>query len=124
MVAAIALIVGVGSLTYTGVVGWEHYNLLKQVSMAKWDLTRNEQDYIDTVRKASANATPADTWDYWNEMTEMGLSQISTPDFFRMKRYLETQRPILFRWGTVAIVSFSVFAVVAFLQRRPKKRAS
>lgn len=121
LLAAIAFIVGAGSLAYTGAIGWEHYNLLNQVAAAKMDLTKNEEDYIRDTRSASLQATPADTWDYWNEVTQFGLSQASTPDFFRIKRYIEAQRPVLFQWGTVSAVSFSIFAGIALMLRRPKK---
>jgi hypothetical protein len=123
LLAAIAFIVGAGSLAYTGVIGWEHYTLLNQAAVSKMDLTKNEADYIRDVRSASMQATPADTWDYWNEMTQFGLSQASTPDFFRFKRYLEAQRPVLFQWGTISAVSFSIFAAIALMLRRPKKSA-
>ena len=118
--AAIAFIVGAASLTYTGMVGWEYYNLLHQVAVAKMDLTKNEEDFVRDVRAASMQATPADTWDYWNEMTEVGLSQVSTPDFFRIKRYIESQKPILFQWGTTALVSFAIFTAIALVLRKSK----
>ena len=119
--AAIAFIAGAGSLAYTGTIGWEHYNLLNQVAAAKMDLTKNEEDYVRDVRTASLKATPADTWDYWNEVTQFGLSQASTPDFFRIKRYIEAQRPVLLKWGAVSAVSFTIFAAVTLMLRRPKK---
>lgn len=121
LLAAIAFIVGAGSLAYTCTIGWEHYTLLNQAAVSKMDLTKSEEDYVKDVRAASMQATPADTWDYWNEMTQFGLSQASTPDFFLFKRYVEAQRPVLFRWGAVSGISFCIFAGIALLLRRPKK---
>ncbi|MFY7874274.1 MAG: hypothetical protein ACOVQM_02435, partial [Pirellula sp.] len=112
---------GAGSLAYTGSIGWELYTLMNQVTTAKLDLNKNEEDYVRDVRTASLKATPADTWDYWNEMTEFGLSQASTPDFFKIKRYIEAQRPELLKWGAVSAVCFAVFAAVTLMLRRPKK---
>ena len=122
ILAAIAFIVGSASLAYVGSVTWEHFRLLALAKEYKMDLTKTEEDYVRDGRESSKNATPADTWDYWNEMVANGLADSSTPDFFRIKRYIESQKPIMARWGTVAAISFLTFFGLTWLHLRRKAR--
>ena len=120
-VAAIAFLVAVAAFFYCGSLVWERYQILSSLAAQKIDLAITEEDFLSDLRKMASESSPADTWDYWNVMVRRGLSDANPPDVFRVKRYLESQKPLI--WGSLAtaVISLAVFGVSALIMQRARR---
>jgi len=120
-VAALAFLVAVSAFFYCGSLVWERYQILSSLAAQKIDLAITEEDFLSDLRKMASESSPADTWDYWNVMVRRGLSDANPPDVFRVKRYLESQQPLI--WGSLAtaVISLAVFAVSALIMQRARR---
>ena len=122
-IAAIAFLVGLVGLAIGGNMAYERYYIISQVTSNGMDLTKTEEDYLSEVRKVALKSAPADTWDYWNVMVSEGLSDPSPPEFFRIKRYLESRFQPMMAWLITGAAGTAIFAVTSVLMQklRPKK---
>ena len=120
-VAAIAFLVAVAAFFYCGSLVWERYQILSSLAAQKIGLAITEEDFLSDLRKMASESSPADTWDYWNVMVRRGLSDANPPDVFRVKRYLESQKPLI--WGSLAtaVISLAVFGVSALIMQRARR---
>jgi hypothetical protein len=121
-IASIALIAGVGTLIYGSMLAWDSYVLKADLEKQEVDLTKTEEDFYVEMRGIRENAPPADTWDYWNALIEEGLSEPNPPEFFKIKRYIDSQTPWIRGNFSVAATSLTIFALSAFLMQRFRRR--
>jgi hypothetical protein len=119
--AALALSIGISTLSYGLYLAWDQYQWTSSLTSQKIDLSRTEEDFIEDVRTVRLQASPADTWDFWNILLEEGLSEPDPPDFFKAKRFIESRKPWISGSLTIASVSLAIFAALAFLMQRTKR---
>jgi len=122
LLAAAFMLVAIGSLAYAGWIAYERYSILSNLSESKVDLSKTEEDFLKEIRATALQAPPADTWDYWNLLANQGLSEPNPPDFFRIKRYLAAQKPVMNRWFAIGGVSLALFVATAFITQKMTKR--
>ena len=122
LAAAISFLVAAIALYYGGSLAWERYDIRSRMVAQKVDLTMTEEDFFNETRKSTMNASPADTWDYWNALVQEGLNDPNPPDYFKLMRYLESRKPAMVNSFVTAGVSLAIFAALAFLMQRVKKK--
>jgi hypothetical protein len=124
LLAAAALIVGIATLAYGSVLAWDHYQITSGLTRDNIDLSKSEDEFLAEMRKQRLNAPPADTWDFWNLLVDEGLSEPNPPDYFKIKRYLDNQKPWIQKLFATSGISLSVFALSAFLMQKLRRRTS
>jgi len=122
-IAAVSLIICLIGFTYGGYLAIERYSLISELNKSNVSLDSNEEDFLARTRKAALQSAPADTWDYLNVMIEKGLQSPNPPDFFKVKRYLESRVPPMQISLWTGCFSFAVFTIAAFVLHRGKKRS-
>jgi hypothetical protein len=123
LLSAVFMLVAIGSLAYASFIAYERYSIFADLKEAKVDLTKTEEDFISQIRAISLQASPADTWDYWNELTEQGLTEPNPPEFFRVKRYLGARKPVMEKWFAIGGVSLALFLGTAVLTQLMTKKS-
>ena len=121
LVAAFSLIVGLCALIYCASLGWERYRFTSELSKAGVNIQHSEKEYLDEMRRFASQSQPADTWDYWNLMAEEGIQTPTTPEFFRIQRYLEYKLPWIYGSLTVALSGLGLFGVLALVLQRSRR---
>jgi hypothetical protein len=122
LIAALALSVGIATLAYGGSLAWDQYQLISEITEQKVDLSNDEEDFVREIRTRRLKATPADTWDYWNILVNEGLNEPDPPEFFKIKRFIDSRKPWISGSLSVAAVSLSIFAISGFLMQRLRRK--
>jgi DNA-directed RNA polymerase subunit RPC12/RpoP len=113
ILAVLLLLVSVPTLAYGGYL----YSIRASVS-DPLDLT--EEDLIEDVRKSMLVLPPSGIWDVWNDVAIDGITELPIPDYFRFKRMVEAQRPIMQTCFAVGGCCLAGFVATLFLSRKPK----
>ena len=120
-IAAIAFIIGLIGLAYGGSLAYERHNYLSELTKNGANINLTEAEYISEIRKSALLSAPADTWDFWNAIVNNGLTDPDPPGFFRVKRYLASQVPLMLCSFLIGGISFGVFALSTFLMQKVRK---
>lgn len=121
--AALSLIVGLVALFYGGRLFLERYSIISVLAKQDMDLSKTEDDFLADMRKTSMSFTPADTWDYWNELTTEGMVDPNPPDLFKFKRFLEGRYPWMQGSLIIAGISLMMFAISSIIMFRGSRFA-
>jgi len=121
LLATLSLLVFVGSTFYAGVLLWQRYSITTSMAKQNLDLDRTEDDFLKDMKSYALESSPADTWDRWNLIVEQGLMRPNLPEFFRVKRYLESMWPNTITSSVTAVVSLLLFLGLAFAMQRSRK---
>ena len=113
ILAVLLLLVSVPCLAYGGYL----YSIRASVS-DPLDLT--EEDLIEEVRQSMQDLPPSGVWDIWNDVAVDGITELPIPDYFRFKRMVETQRPIMQTCFAVGGGCLAAFVVTLFLSKKPR----
>lgn len=117
LIAALSLICSVITLSYGAFIAWDLYQVTSEAKRQNINLNATEEDFFRDVREFRLSAPPADTWDYWNALVEEGLSAPDPPEFFKLKRFVEGQRPWANGFLLSGAISLVVFALCAFVMQ-------
>jgi hypothetical protein len=113
VLSVLLLLVSVPCLAYGGYL----YSIRASVS-DPLDLT--EEDLIEEVRQSMLDLPPSGIWDIWNDVAVDGITELPIPDYFRFKRMVEAQRPVMQTCLAVGGCCFAAFVATLFLSRKPK----
>lgn len=113
ILAVLFLLVSVPCLAYGGYL----YSIRASVS-DPLDLT--EEDLIEEVRQSMQELPPSGIWDIWNDVALDGITEMPIPDYFRFKRMVEAQRPIMQTCFAVGGGCLAAFIATLFLSKRLK----
>ena len=113
ILSVLFLLVSLPCLAYGGYL----YSIRASVS-DPLDLT--EEDLIEDVRKSMLELPPSGIWDVWNDVAIDGITELPIPDYFRFKRMVEAQRPIMQTCFAAGGFCLAAFVTTLFLSRKPK----
>jgi hypothetical protein len=120
--AAISLIVGLVGLFDGGMVFWERSSIIKGLENMKLNMSMSEDDFLGDMKELSMKASPADTWDYWNQLIDEGLTAPDPPEFFKYKRYVESRSPRMIRSSVIGFAGLLFFAICSVAMFSGKRK--
>jgi hypothetical protein len=113
ILSVVLLLVSVPCLAYGGYL----YSIRASVSDP---LELTEEDLIEEVRQSMLALPPSGIWDIWNDVAVDGITELPIPDYFRFKRMVDAQRPIMQTCFAVGGCCLAAFIATLFLSKRPK----
>lgn len=113
ILAVLLLLVSIPCLAYGGYL----YSIRASVSDP---LELTEEDLIEEVRQSMLDLPPSGVWDIWNDVAVDGITELPIPDYFRFKRMVEAQRPIMQTCFAVGGGCLAAFIATLFLSKRPR----
>ncbi len=113
IVAGLLLLLGIACTSYGGMMAYDRITF-------PIPLDHKEEDFLKESRDRVSELTPAGAWDAWNYMAATGLSEVSTPDYFRIQRAFRENEPYMIGFLAAGLGFLIAFAASVWFSRSRK----